>query len=68
MQTCTTFRQMCGCEITPIFGFRTISPFKRYNFLLKTLFVHLRVYYKSLLARLTICASLWMLQTDFRFD
>ena len=53
-------------KITQFFGFRTISPFKRYNFLLKTLFVRHRVCNKSPFDSLTIRSSVRMLQTDFR--
>ena len=42
------------------------SVSQRYNFLLKTHFVHLRVWNKSLFGGVTILPSVWVLQTDFR--
>ena len=55
-----------GVILPKFFGFTTISPFKSYNFLLKTLFSRLRVRNKSPFDGLTIRSSIRMLQTDFR--
>ena len=37
-------------KISPVFCFTTISPFKKYNLLLKKLFVRVRVYNKRILS------------------